>query len=113
MKKFLLFSIFVLVASSAYAAAIGDPYNQTITNNINVNNASNTSVNNIDESAKNEYGVELDAPNLVILTDDWSVGAELRKDMYHTDIREGNALYVKATFKGNLFDFRGNKVEKE
>lgn len=57
---------------------------------------------------KDDYvlGVKADAPNLVIITDNVSVGVEASKNFVQTSLKEGVEAYVKVTYKGSLFDFR-------
>lgn len=52
-------------------------------------------------------GVKADAPNLVKLTDNWSLGAEVSKDLRRTAGDEGWTYWGKVTYTGSIFDFSG------
>jgi hypothetical protein len=45
-------------------------------------------------------GAKFDAPNLVELSENWSIGAEASKDLRFTSADEGWSAYAKVTYKG-------------
>lgn len=100
MKKLiaLFVAIFFLVASSAYAGSS----KKIINNTTNVTNVTNVSSSDKDEEV---YGLKLDAPNLVKLNEDWSIGSELSKDLNDTNADEGWSYFAKVTYFGSWFDF--------
>lgn len=53
-----------------------------------------------------KLGVMLDAPSLVLLPWDWSLGAEGGKDLYLTNTSEGWFAYIKLTWSGTLLNLR-------
>lgn len=89
--------------------------NNTTNEITNVTNNSTTVVNQA-EDLHNVAGVKIDAPNLVQISDNWTLGAEGGKDViknvfYDSDDRyfeadKGYFAYVKVTYSGTLFDFR-------
>jgi hypothetical protein len=94
MNRFLLALLFVsLMVPVAHAT----------TKVTNVTNVTNTYV---DETARNEFGVAADAPNLVRLTDNWSLGTEVGHNFNGTSSNEGYFVYAKATYTGTLLDLR-------
>lgn len=52
-------------------------------------------------------GLKADAPNLVRLSELWTLGLEGGKDMDHTNLDEGWFAFAKVTFSGSLLDFSG------
>jgi hypothetical protein len=51
-----------------------------------------------------EIGIKADAPNLVKLADNWTLGMEAGKDLTNTGAGEGWFTYGKVTYTGELFD---------
>ena len=56
-----------------------------------------------------ESGVEVDAPNLIELNDNWHVGVEAKKQLNQTNSNEGYSVYGKVTYSGIWFDLNGDK----
>lgn len=52
-------------------------------------------------------GLKADAPNLINLTNNSSIGLEASKDLNRTSAKEGWAAYLKYTWEGSLLDFSG------
>lgn len=50
-------------------------------------------------------GVKADAPNLIRLTKDTTIGVEGGKDLVNTNAKEGWFVFGKLTWTGTLFDF--------
>ena len=50
-------------------------------------------------------GAKFDAPNLVRLTKNLSIGAEILKDLRYTNSEEGWAAYGKVVWSGSLLNF--------
>lgn|SRR3990167_1685435 len=87
----------VLFSGTAFAGGYHGPHKSII---------KNTYVTNIDESSKNEFGAKLDAPNLVRINDDWTIGTEGGKDLWRTDVNEGWFVYGKITYSGTLINLK-------
>ena len=50
-------------------------------------------------------GAKFDAPNLVRLTENLSIGAEVDKDLRYTSGDEGWSFWGKCTYSGSLINF--------
>jgi len=59
---------------------------------------------NVKDSEDWVVGVKADAPNLVKLSESWSLGAEISKDLHNTNVSEGWEAYAKLTWTGSIFD---------
>lgn len=57
------------------------------------------------EGQARELGAKFDAPNLIRLTDNLTIGAEAFKDTYYTRAEEGWGGFIKLTFSPTLLDF--------
>lgn len=51
----------------------------------------------------------IDAPNLIRLSSNWTVGAQLEKQLNSTNIEEGWGMLIKATYSGSFIDFSNKK----
>ena len=49
--------------------------------------------------------VGIDAPNLVMFSPDWTLGAEVNKDVQFTNVEQGWVFLGKVTYSGSIFDF--------
>jgi hypothetical protein len=98
--KYLLFVIFMLVSVPAFATEYTFKYNNVYATE------NNYIANSYEQAGKTQIGAKIDAPNLIRLTDNWTIGVEGSKDLYLTDGREGWQVYGKATYTGTWFDFR-------
>lgn len=94
MKKVLLVLGFILLANTAYAIDIDTSCDGEF--GVYVNSCESTNV----------VGVKLDAPDLVVVSDDLSVGAEVEKNFNGTQTDEGWSFLVKVTGKWTLLDLR-------
>ncbi len=54
-------------------------------------------------------GAKFDAPNIVRLNDNWSIGMEVSKDLNQTGIQEGWVGYGKLTYTGSLINLSAGK----
>ena len=99
MKKISLILGILLLATPASAG--GYHHKKIVINKTTINN---TYVENINEDAKNIAGAKLDAPNLVRFNRDWTLGAEVAKDLLNTNIDEGWVGYAKLTWHQILWD---------
>ena len=61
----------------------------------------------IDDIDDYQERVEVDAPNLVKLPADWTLGAEVAKDINQTNSNEGWEVTGKATWNGTFADLSG------
>jgi len=52
-----------------------------------------------------ELGAKVDAPNIIRLTDNLTIGVEASKDLYYTGHRDGYSGYAKITWTGSVLDF--------
>lgn len=95
MKRIILIVCLVFLATPVLA----NPY--YVINNKYVTNVTNVT----EENSRNKYGAELDAPNLVRINKDWTIGVEGGKDFNGTSGDEGYFAYGKATYSGTWFDF--------
>lgn len=59
---------------------------------------------NIDDNENWDLGAKFDAPNIIKMND-WSLGAEVSKDLVQTNMREGWGAYAKVTYSGSLLNF--------
>lgn len=70
--------------------------------------SSTTNVTNVtnltDESSRNEYGAKLDAPNLVRLNKNWTIGTEAGKDFNGASSDEGYFVYGKVIYSGTVLN---------
>lgn len=57
------------------------------------------------EATDTKLGIKADAPNLIKITQNSSVGAEVSKDLRDTAADEGWAFWAKYTYSGSLLDF--------
>lgn len=65
------------------------------------------------DALRTTSGVKVDAPNLIQITDNISIGAEVSKDVVYDIFRDrtfveddkGIVAYVKLTYTGSLLDF--------
>ena len=53
-------------------------------------------------------GAKFDAPNIIRLTENLTVGAEVLKDLRYTNSEEGWAAYGKVVWSGSLINFSKN-----
>lgn len=97
MKKLVLSLVLCLVAAPVFAGGHNVTFNTTINNSV-------------EQDKDNAYGAMLDAPNLVVLRHNWSLGVEGGKNFNGTSSSEGYFAFAKATWNGNLLDF-SNKGE--
>lgn len=51
-----------------------------------------------------EAGIKADAPDLIKLGKDLTLGAEIKKDLLRTDFNEGWGYYAKVTYRGCLIN---------
>lgn len=66
------------------------------------------------DALRTTSGVKVDAPNLIQITNNLSIGAEVSKDVVYDIFRDrayveddkGIVAYVKLTWTGSLIDFR-------
>lgn len=87
MKKWLFLAI-MLISTNAYAGHAFD-VNET----------------NYYDASKDDIGAKADAPYLIKIGEDWFIGGEAGKDLYHTKSDEGWSFYGKITYTGTLLDF--------
>ena len=52
-----------------------------------------------------ELGAKADAPNLIRLTDNLTIGVEAFKDTYYTNSKEGWGGYAKIVWTQSVLDF--------
>jgi len=50
------------------------------------------------------FGAKADAPNLLRLSENWTIGAEASKDLRRTASDEGWEVFGKLTYTGSIFD---------
>ena len=60
---------------------------------------------NIDDKEGIELGVKVDAPDLIKINKDVSIGVEVEKDCVQTNMKEGWSAVAKVTVKWSLLDF--------
>lgn len=112
MRKCLLFIYLFLFLTQISYAGESSHYKPVkfikIIKNYNSFENYNTQVNNTfnNFTDENRFGAKLNAPNLVRLTENWYVGVEGGKDLYHTNLHDGWFAYGKLTYSGTLFDLR-------
>jgi hypothetical protein len=61
----------------------------------------------VNEEDNWDLGVKADAPNLVKVAENWTVGVEVSKLLNGTDATEGYSGFAKVTYTGNIFDLSG------
>ena len=113
MKRFMILIGLILISTNAYAEYTHDNSllywkkpRPIINNYYSTTNVTN---NYLDE--KNEFGLKLDAPNLIEVYKNWYVGVEGGKDLYSTNMSEGWNAYGKVTYTGTLFSFIKKEVK--
>lgn len=94
MKKWLFLIGLMLTATPSYAGHAFD-VNET----------------NYYDASKDDIGAKFDAPYVIKIGEDWFIGGEAGKDLYHTKSDEGWTFMGKLTYTGTLFDF-SKKSEK-
>ena len=58
-------------------------------------------------------GAKFDAPNIIRLNQNWTIGAEVFKDFLQTDINQGWGAFGKVTWTGTFFDFSKKETKIE
>jgi len=119
MKKLLLISLcFVLcLPLTAYAGGSYDPcdsdYKSKIYNECSPHTVdTDTDTHRNDKSSTDlKTGVKLDAPNIIRLTKNTTLGVEGGKDLLGTNRNEGWFVFGKITWTGTFFDFTKDKGE--
>ena len=95
MKKIFISILLLFISSSAYAIKIDNSCDGKFGGYVNSCKDDN-----------NIVALKVDAPNLVVINDDVSIGTELHKDFNGTKSDEGWAFMLKATLKWTLLDLR-------
>ena len=68
---------------------------------------------NAKDQSDDVLGLKADAPNLVRLTKNTTIGVEAGKDLNKTSAKEGWFGFLKVTWTGTFFDFsKDNKIGK-
>lgn len=96
MKKLIMLLGVILISTNAYAGHAFD-----------VNNYYDET--NFYDASKDDIGAKADAPYLIKIGEDWFIGGEAGKDLYHAKSDEGWFFYGKITYTGTLLDFSKKK----
>jgi len=108
MKKILgLTLVMIFVAGLVYAAPdkVVETSGRSIDNYEPLHHTHQVALPNIDDKEDVELSVKLDAPDLVKINKDVSVGVEIEKDCVQTNMKEGWKAVAKVTVKWSLLDF--------
>jgi len=105
MKK--LFMLFAAIALIAVPAG-GWVFAETVTSSDEAHGEHTVTVHDATELIKDNdqpiLGAKADAPNLIRLTDNLHLGAEVSKDLHRTDADQGWAAFAKVTYTGCWFN---------
>ena len=119
MKTVIALIVGMLIAVPAFAETVQVQDRHLFHQHINEVTVHDKTVNtDTDTTIENQVGVKVDAPNIIKLTKNSSIGVEASKDViqwkkndgkYYPGIKEGYSGYVKFTWLGTFFDFSKSK----